>query len=206
MRTYTIYLVSKFGIGVMQVHLCQHFRDSSFFVLYARITLVASSPTHPSPTAPAPWSTTVGLSGRGRWGWNSPSCQSPSKQTRAKAPCVYKQFNWIWLNVYSGLIWAKPNTPWAIKGNGWAIGTLSFSAMQTHLLRSTTSSCTNQNQAARRENKHHAVRLLRNLENRTSHITRIGPEVYKTPTRPTPADSVVIRATSDRVNAGKDFF
>lgn len=132
-----------------QVHLCQHFWDSfnletsSLLLSFKReAPLVALGPTHPSPftdssSPKAPLRDCQGGRGAGRrgWdvgregrGWNSPSCQSPSKQTHAKAPCVYKQSNWIRLDVYSGLIWAKPNTLWAIKGNGWVIGTLSFSA------------------------------------------------------------------------------
>lgn len=62
MGTCIIYLVSKFGMVVMQVHLCQLFRDSlnpetsSLFVLYARQHSQPWVPCtlHPSPTAPAP--------------------------------------------------------------------------------------------------------------------------------------------------------
>lgn len=40
----------------------------------------------------------------------------------------------------------------------------------------------------------------------TLHIVQIGPEVYKIPARPSPADSVVIRRTSDGLSASKVFF
>lgn len=51
--TYTIYLVSKFGMMITQVHLCQHFRDSTqrhpSLCPLRKATLVASGPMHPSP-------------------------------------------------------------------------------------------------------------------------------------------------------------
>lgn len=121
------------------------------------------------------------------WGWNSPFWHSPSKQTSAKAACVrarvclcvFKQFSWIRLDVCSGLIWGKPNTLGAIGGNGWLIGTLSFFGQtQTHLLCSSTSSCTNQNHGSGEKNKHHGVRL-RNKVGIQDVIAKFGAEVNK---------------------------
>lgn len=189
-----------------------HPETSSLFVLYARqhsLPRVLRT-LHPSPTAPAPKHHCRIVSeeeeGDGVWGWNSPPCQSPSKQTSAKAPCVQtiqlKPTQCI-LRPYLGKAkyTLSYQRQWMSDWNSWFFGECKhiyyappLQAVQIKI------------RAARRKNKHHAVRLLRNLENRTSHIAWIGPEVYKTPARPSPADAVVIRSTSDRVNAGKDFF
>ena len=56
MGTCMVYLVSNFGLVVMWVHLCQHSRSSSLFVLHARQHWQPRvlRTLHPSPTAPAP--------------------------------------------------------------------------------------------------------------------------------------------------------
>lgn len=180
--TCTIYLVSKFGL--VWVHLWQHFRVSSLSLSFTQCNThsLGSYAPFTLPWQLRPQSTNVGFSVRWRmvvrWGWNSPPCQSPSKQACAKAPCVYKQFNWIRLNVCSGLIWAKPNTPWAIKGNGWVIGTLSFSAnantsITLHHFKLYKS------KSGRQRGKINTVLCgcWETWKNRTSHVTRIGPEV-----------------------------
>lgn len=76
-----------------------------------------------------PQNTTVGFSVR--WGGGGDGILHHAKAHPSRPlpkHRMYEQFNWIRLNVCSALIWARPNTPWAIKGNGWAIGTLSFPA------------------------------------------------------------------------------
>lgn len=175
------------------VHLCQHFLPETSSTLSLSFTQgnIHSPGSHTPFTLHRqlqPHSTTVGLSGRegegglrgiGRregCGWNSPSCQSPSKQTHAKAPCVYKQLSWIRLDVYSGLIWAKPNTLWAIKGDGWVIGTLSFFGKCKHIYYAPPLQAVQiKISAASRENKHHAVWLLRTWKTGLTHIATDRP-------------------------------
>lgn len=153
--TCTIYFVFKFGL--VWVHLWQHFRVSSLSLSFTQCNThsLGSYAPFTFPWQLQPQSTNVGFSVRWRvvvrWGWNSRLCQSPSKQTCAKAPCVYKQFNWIRLNVCSGLIWQSQIHPELSKATDEWLELSVFQQMQTHLLRSTTSSCTNQNQGDKEE-------------------------------------------------------
>lgn len=211
MGTYTIYLVSKFGMVVMWVHPCQHFRDSSLFVLYARqhsLPRVLRT-LHPPPTAQAPkhhCGIASEVDERGRVGMEFSIMPKPIQADPCQSTmCVQTiQLNPTQCIPRPYLSKAKYTlsyqSQWMSDWNSQFFGKYKhiyyappLQAVQIKIM------------AVSRKNKQHAVWLLRNLENRTSHITQISPEVSKTATRPSPANSVAIRTTSDRANAGKDF-
>lgn len=98
-------------------------------------TWVAWGPAQPSPfpDSSGPQSTTAGSAVKGRGGAAGVSNRPEpirAGRFRSSACAVTIQLN---RSVCSGVIRTGPNTSWAIKGIGWAIGALSVSGKRKHI-------------------------------------------------------------------------
>lgn len=161
--TYTIYLVSRFGMMITQVHLCQHFRDSSqrhpSLCPLRKATLVASGPMHPSPFTDSIgpkallWDCQYGRGGV--WGRIGDGIlhhakAHPSRPVPKHHVCTNNstESDSMYTQALSGRSQIHPELSKAMDEQ---LELSVFRRMQTHLLRSTTSSCTNQNQGGKEE-------------------------------------------------------